>query len=81
MTCIVTVPPRICEASTYVLGSDFPLTCRRHGVGVGGSRGASTPTKVLICQKFGQNLKKLGEEALTFISNIDAVILLSLLNV
>ena len=30
--------------------------CKHSDVGGGGAGGASTPPKVLICQKFGQNL-------------------------
>jgi len=31
---------------------------RPSGVGAGGGGAASTPSKILICEKFGQNIKK-----------------------
>lgn len=33
-----------------------------------------TPPNILICQKFEQNLKKLGKEASTFLNNTNAII-------
>ena len=44
-------------------------------VAVGCARGASAPLKVLICQKFGQNLKKnVCKEVSTYFNNINEII-------
>jgi len=51
------------------------------GVGDGGARCASTPPKVMIYKKFGQNLKKwaiseenLGKDVSTFFNNINGIL-------
>jgi len=41
-----------------------------------GVQGARPPQKVLICQIFGQNLKKFGKEISTLKKNINEMILL-----
>jgi len=44
------------------------------GAGVG-----DAPPQVLICQNFGQNLKKLGKDVFTFFKIINQIIFLSYL--
>jgi len=47
------------------------VTCSGAGAG-----GESEPPKVLICRKFGQNLKKLDKEVSTFFNNTNKIIFL-----